>query len=143
MGAAVKWANEILPEDKPRHLLGIGEPEDLFQGVENGVDTFDCVAPTRIARTGQVYTMHGKINVLNSQFRDELIPLNPGCMYYTCTHYTRSYVAHLFRSKEMLAATLASIEKLYVFIHLVDGMRKSITEGKFEEYKREFLEGYR
>ena len=142
MGAAVRWANEILPEGKPRHLLGIGEPEDLFQGVENGVDTFDCVAPTRNGRTGTVYTKNGKKHIENACYIDDFSPIEADCGCYTCRNYTCAYINHLFRAKEMLAGTLASIHNLYFVTHLVSGMRKAILEDNFAEYKAKFFEKY-
>ncbi len=142
MDTAVKWVNAILPVDKPRHLLGIGEPEDLFMGVENGVDLFDCVAPTRNARNGTLYTGTGKINITNSQFIEDFNPIEDGCQCYTCANYTRSYVAHLFRSKEMLSGTLATIHNLYFIVHLVDNIRDSIINGTFFDFKNTFLSKY-
>ena len=139
---AVRWVNEELPEYKPRHLLGIGEPEDLFLGVENGIDLFDCVAPTRNARTGTLYTKNGKINIANTAFQDDYTPIESGCECYTCTHYTRAYVAHLFRAKEMLAGTLATIHNLYFIVHLVSDMRQALLNGNFLEMKESFLKGY-
>ena len=139
---AVKWCNEILPSDRPRHLLGIGEPSDLFGAVEGGCDLFDCVAPTRMARNGGIHTKNGKININNVEYRTDFTALDIGCECYTCTKYTKAYLAHLFRAKEMLAGTLASIHNLYFIIHLVDKMRESIEQGTFENYKKEFLEGY-
>lgn len=142
MTTAVQWVNEILPEEKPRHLLGIGEPEDLFEGVQNGVDLFDCVAPTRMARNGTVYTIMGKINLMNAGFVEDFTPIESMCACYTCKHYTRAYLAHLFRSKEMLAATLASIHNLHFIINLVKRMRQGILDGSFEQFKKEFLSTY-
>jgi queuine tRNA-ribosyltransferase len=142
MSTAVKWVNEVLPEGKPRHLLGIGEPEDLFMGVENGVDLFDCVAPTRNARTGTLYTHTGKINIANSKFIDDFTRLDPECGCSTCSDYTRAYLSHLFRAKEMLAATLASIHNEYFINHLVMNMRASILDGTFLSYKENFLAKY-
>lgn len=142
MSTAVTWVNSVLPENKPRHLLGIGEPEDLFMGVENGVDLFDCVAPTRNARNGTLYTKDGKINIMNSQFKNDFTPLEEGCGCYTCTHYTRAYVSHLYRAKEMLAGTLGTIHNLYFIIHLVDAMRVSIESEKFSDFKESFLKRY-
>ena len=142
MMTAVAWVNQLLPEEKPRHLLGIGEPEDLFMAVELGVDLFDCVAPTRIARNGAVYTSAGKINLTNAQFREDFSPLDAGCDCYTCAHYTRAYLAHLFRAKEMLAATLASIHNLRFIVRLVDNMREHIMRGTFAEFKADFLHRY-
>lgn len=142
MSTAVKWVNEILPEEKPRHLLGIGEPEDLFMGVENGVDLFDCVAPTRLGRNGTIYTKNGKMIVMNKQFRDDFSPIEKDCRCYTCKNYTRAYVAHLFHGKEMLAGTLASIHNLYFIVNLVKKIRQSILDDSFFEFKEEFLKGY-
>lgn len=145
MMTAVTWVNNILPEEKPRHLLGIGEPEDLFMGVELGVDLFDCVAATRMARNGGLYTSAGKINITNAQFREDFAPVEAGCDCYTCQHYTRAYLSHLFRAKEMLGATLASIHNLRFIVRLVDTMREKIIEGgsAFEDFKTEFLAGYK
>jgi queuine tRNA-ribosyltransferase len=142
MNKAVEWCNAILPEDKPRHLLGIGEPLDLFGAVENGCDLFDCVAPTRLGRTGTVYTMEGKKALVNAEFRDDLSPIDPGCGCYACQHFSRAYIAHLFRAKEMLAGTLASIHNLYFIIHMVDKMRATMLSGDFDAYKTEFLAKY-
>ncbi len=143
MSNAVKWVNEILPEEKPRHLLGIGEPTDLFGAVENGCDLFDCVAPTRNARSGSLYTKEGKINIMNSQFITDFNPVDAECGCYTCKHYTKAYLSHLFRAKEMLAGTLASVHNLYFIIHLVKGMRQAILDGNFDEYKAKFFKTYK
>jgi queuine tRNA-ribosyltransferase len=143
MSTAVKWVNEILPEDKPRHLLGIGEPEDLFMGVENGVDLFDCVAPTRNARSGTLYTKNGKINITNAGFTKDFSPIDSECSCYTCTNFTRTYISHLFKGKEMLAGTLATIHNLYFIIHLVSSMRQAILNDNFLELKENFLNSYR
>jgi queuine tRNA-ribosyltransferase len=143
METAVKWVNEVLYEDKPRHLLGIGEPEDLFMGVENGVDLFDCVLPTRLGRNGTIYTKYGKISITNTKYRTDYTPIEEGCGCYTCQNYTRAYVAHLFHGKEMLAGTLASIHNLYFIVHLVDSMREAILNDTFFEFKEKFLELYK
>ncbi|HMO78633.1 MAG TPA: tRNA guanosine(34) transglycosylase Tgt [Candidatus Paceibacterota bacterium] len=143
MANAVRWVNQILPKEKPRHLLGIGEPEDLFMAVENGCDLFDCVAPTRIARTGQVYTFAGKINLKNSNFQDDFFPIDKNCACDTCKNYTRAYLAHLFRSDEMLGATLASIHNLFFIINLVNKMREELIGGNFLKFKKSFLSEYK
>lgn len=142
MYKAVEWCNTILPKQKPRHLLGIGEPEDLFMAVENGCDLFDCVAPTRIARNGGAYTKDGKINLFNNKFREDLGPVDDGCECYTCKNFSRSYLAHLHRAKEILAHTLTSIHNIYFISHMVAGMRESILNNNFEEYRKHFLERY-
>jgi queuine tRNA-ribosyltransferase len=142
MGTAVQWVNEILPEDKPRHLLGIGEPRDIFEGVENGCDTFDCVAATRVARTGTLYTKNGPINILNAQYREDFKPVDD-CDCPVCSQgYTRAYLAHLFRAKEMMGPILASMHNLRFIIRLVDDIRSSIQSGTFDVFKKEFIENY-
>jgi queuine tRNA-ribosyltransferase len=142
MSTSVRWVNEILPEEKPRHLLGIGEPEDLFMGIENGVDLFDCVLPTRLGRNGTIYTKTGKIIISNTKFRNDFSPIEKDCNCYTCKNYSRAYVAHLFHGKEMLAGTLASIHNLYFIVNLVKNIRQSILDDNFFEFKEEFLKGY-
>jgi queuine tRNA-ribosyltransferase len=143
MSTAVKWVNEILPEEKPKHLLGIGEPEDLFMGIENGVDLFDCVLPTRLGRNGTIYTKTGKIHIMNLEFRTQTIPLEVDCKCYTCQHYSRGYISHLFRGKEMLAGTLASIHNVHFLVTLVKNIRQSILDGRFDKFKTSFLSAYK
>lgn len=143
MGTAVRWVNELLPVEKPRHLLGIGEPLDLFEAVENGCDLFDCVAPTRLARNGALYTLAGRINILNAKFVRDFSPIDPACGCYSCKNFTRAYLAHLFRANELLANTLASIHNLYFIVNLVKDMRKSILEKTFEKNRGEFLRNYK
>ena len=142
MELTTKLVNEILPEEKPRHLLGIGEPEDFFMGIENGVDLFDCVLPTRLGRNGTIYTKNGKIIIMNTKFRNDFSPIEEDCECYTCKNYTRAYVAHLFHGKEMLAGTLASIHNLYFIVNLVKKIRQSILDDNFFEFKEEFMKGY-
>ena len=139
LGTIVGWMCEELPTDKPRHLLGIGEPDDLFIGVENGADTFDCVAPSRQARTSAVFTLDGRVNLTNAKYQRQFSPIDESCDCYTCTHYTAAYLAHLFRAKEMLAATLATIHNERFIVRLVDQMRVSIELGNFFDFKNEFL----
>ena len=139
LGTIVRWMCEELPRNKPRHLLGIGEPDDLFTGVENGVDSFDCVAPSRQARTSAVFTQDGRINLTNAKYQRQFSPIDDNCDCYTCSHYTAAYLAHLFRSKEMVAGTLATIHNERFIVRLVDQMRESIRAGDFFEFKREFL----
>jgi len=142
METAVKWVNEILPKEKPRHLLGIGEPEDLFMGVENGVDLFDCVAPTRNGRGGTLYTSTGKINIRNAEFREDTGPVDEDCLCEVCKNYSRAYLCHLYRAHEMLGGTLGSMHNLYFIINLVKRMRESILDNTFETFKMEFLNKY-
>jgi queuine tRNA-ribosyltransferase len=142
LGDILRWVNEELPENKPRHFLGIGEPDDLFIGVENGADTFDCVAPSRQARTSSVFTKDGRLNISNAPHKREFIPIEDDCTCYTCRNYTRAYLCHLFRSKEMVAATLATIHNQHFIVGLVDKMRQTIISGDFFEFKKEFMGRY-
>jgi queuine tRNA-ribosyltransferase len=142
LGTIVSWMTEELPTNKPRHLLGIGEPADLFAGVENGADTFDCVAPTREARTSAVYSKSGRFNVSNGSFKRDFSPIDEECGCYTCTNYSRAYLNHLFRSKEILGSTLATIHNLFFIVNLVEQMRIAINNGDFLQYKNEFLGRY-
>lgn len=140
---AVGWVADVLPENKPRHLLGIGEPLDLILGMENGMDTFDCVAPTRIARHGTIYTKNGKVHITNTQYIDDFGPLDEGCECYTCKNYTRAYVSHLFRVHEITAATLASVHNVHFLVNLVKKGREAILNDTFPEFKKSFLATYK
>jgi queuine tRNA-ribosyltransferase len=142
LGTIVNWVNEELPENKPRHLLGIGEPEDLFVGVENGADTFDCVAASRVARNNAVYANTGRFNVSVSKYKNDFSPIEETCKCYTCSNYTKAYLNHLIRAKEMLAATLLTIHNEFFIVNLVAKMRTAILEGNFFEFKEEFLGKY-
>ena len=115
---------------------------DLFGAVEKGCDLFDCVSPTRIARNGGLYTQEGKINLLNQKFRDDSKPLDSDCQCYSCKNFSRGYIAHLFHSKEILGATLVSIHNLYFINKMVDRMRRTILNGDFTPYKKDFLAKY-
>ncbi len=139
LGTIVNWVNEELPVDKPRHLLGIGEPDDLFVGVENGADTFDCVAASRVARNNAVYGLDGRFNISVSAFKRDFTPIDESCGCYTCKNYTKAYLNHLIRGKEMLSATLLTIHNEYFIVNLVAKMRQSIIDGNFFEFKEEFL----
>ena len=139
---AVGFVNAILPEDRPRHLLGIGEPQDLFGAVLNGCDLFDCVAPTRMARNGSLYTNGGRINILNAKFMSDFTPIDADCLCYTCKNFTRAYISHLFRSNELLGYSLTSIHNLYFIIHLVKRMRQAIFDGTFLELQKSFTQKY-
>ena len=142
LGTIVSWVNHVLPENKPKHLLGIGAPEDLFVGVENGIDTFDCVLASRIARTSAVYTMEGRFNLSNSAFKRDFTAIDDECDCYTCTHYTRAYMHHVFRGKEIIASTLATIHNERFIVRLVDQMRQALLDGNFTDMKADFLGRY-
>ncbi|MDE2079428.1 MAG: tRNA guanosine(34) transglycosylase Tgt [Patescibacteria group bacterium] len=143
LGNALEAAIAPLPGEKPRHLLGIGEPEDLFEGVAYGIDMFDCVQPTRMARTGTIYTKRGKINLLNEKYIRDFSPLDPETGGYASEHFTKAYLAHLFRAKEMLGATIASIHNLYFIQSLMKDIRTSIQNNAFDTLRSEFLARYR
>lgn len=143
ISTTVRWVVEELPENKPRHLLGMGNQiTDLFLGVEYGTDTFDCVAFTRQARNGGLYTAKGRINIKNAKFQKDFSPIDTDCDCYTCKNYTRGYINHLFRANEMLAFTLASIHNEYFAVNLVDRIRQSIIDSTFPEFKVDFLSKY-
>lgn len=142
LGTIVRWVCEELPEELPRHLLGISEPDDMFTAIENGTDTFDCVSPSRVARNGSLYIEDGRINITNARFKRDFGPLDGCCDCYTCTHYTRAYLHHLFRAKEMLSATLATIHNERFVVRLVDRIRTSIEDGTFTDFRAEFLGRY-
>jgi len=139
LGTIVDWMTTELPQDKPRHLLGIGEPDDLFPGVENGADTFDCVAASRVARNASAYGPNGRFNVTNARFRRQFSPLVENCDCYTCKNYTAAYLHHLLKAKEMLAATLLTIHNEHYIVGLVAKIRQTILDGDYFEFKKEFL----
>ncbi len=139
LGTIVRWVCEELPESKPRHLLGIGEPDDVFAAVEAGADTFDCVAPSRNARNGTVYHPTKRFHLTNGVYKRDFNPIDDTCDCYTCTHYTRAYVHHLLKAKEMVASTLATIHNERYIVRLIDRIRASILDGTFTDLRDEVL----
>lgn len=129
---------DYLPKEKPRYLMGVGSPDCLFEGVERGVDMFDCVLPTRIARNGTAFTSEGKVVIKNAQYEKDFTGLDPECDCYVCKNYTRAYLRHLFKSNEILSSMLLTHHNLYYLIHLMEKIRTSILEDRFIEYKNEF-----
>ncbi|MBR5027154.1 tRNA guanosine(34) transglycosylase Tgt [Candidatus Saccharibacteria bacterium] len=143
MAEMLKVVNSILPENKPRHLLGMGqEPIDLFDGVENGCDTFDCVGPTRMARNGSLYTLDGRINIKNAKYGDDFTPLMVDCDCECCKNYTRAYLHHLFKTDEITAKVLASIHNEHFVVSVVDKIRETLLSGEYEAYRDKFLKRY-
>jgi len=142
LGTIVKWINEILPKDKPKHLLGLSEPDDIFIGIEHGADTFDCVSPARVARNASIYTLDGRYTVKKAKYAEDFTPLLEGCECYTCKNYTKAYLSHLFRAGERLAATLATIHNEHFIVKLVEDIRLSIIDGTFYEFKEQWLARY-
>jgi queuine tRNA-ribosyltransferase len=142
LGTIVRWVCEELPENRGRHLLGISEPNDIFIAIENGVDTFDCVAPSRVARNAAVYTVRGRFNVNTAPSRRNFSPIDDGCDCYTCSRYSQAYLHHLFKAREMLASTLCTIHNERFIVRLVDDIRASIEAGTFFDFKIDFLGRY-
>ena len=139
----IKLTNEILPDNKPRHLLGMGsEPRDLFIGAKYGCDTFDCVAPTRQARNGALYTPYGRINIRNAKYREMFEPLDPTCDCYCCKNYTAAYLHHLFKVDEITGKTLASIHNEHFVVKICNRIRASILDDTFEDYMSDFMNKY-
>lgn len=142
IGEIVRWMNEELPENKPRHMLGISEPDDIFACIENGADTFDCVSPARVGRNGALYTKYGRVNITRAQYKTDFTPFDSGCDCYMCTNYTSAYVHHLFKADEILAKSLATIHNIRFIVRLVDNIRASIADGTFMQFKEDFLVDY-
>ena len=143
MGEMLKTVCAVLPENKPRHLLGMGqEPVDLFVGAEFGCDTFDCVGPTRMARNGALYTLDGRINIRNARYTNDLAPVMEDCDCETCKNYSRAYLHHLFKVDEITAKVLGSIHNEHFVVSVVDQIRKTLGTQEFLEYKKAFLERY-
>jgi len=127
-----------LPEGYPRYLMGVGTPEDLVEGVRLGVDMFDCVMPTRNARNGMLFTSWGSIQIKNSRYSNDVNPIEPGCLCYTCQRFSRAYLRHLFMSRELLAYRLHTLHNLHYYLELMKGMRQAIVQGDFETWRNEF-----
>jgi queuine tRNA-ribosyltransferase len=142
MHDVLEWTIPLLPAERPRHLLGIGEPEDLFECVERGIDTFDCVAPTRLARHGGLYSASGRINIRKATYREDLAPIEEGCTCYTCQNFSRAYLRHLFVADEILGYRLATIHNLHFILALMERIRRSIVDGTFLDLKHDFLASY-
>lgn len=142
IGDTCAWICDAMPESRPRHVLGIAAVDDIFACVENGGDTFDCVAPARCARNGAIYTRDGRYNIRRAANKRDFGPLEEGCDCYTCTHYTRAHVDHLLRAGEMNGATLATIHNERFLIRLLDDIRASIDGGYFERLRDETLARY-
>ncbi len=139
LGQIVSWVTPLLPEHKGRHLLGISEPYDLFEAIDAGIDTFDCVNPSRVARNAAIYSPSGRYNVTGARYRSDFSPLVEGCGCYTCRNYSRAYVRHLFKAKEMLASTLATIHNEWFTIRLVDAIRQAVEDDRLLEFRADVL----
>ena len=133
---------EVLPEDKPRYLMGVGSPEDLVEGVARGIDMFDCALPTRVARNGNLFTPEGRVDITKARYAEQQGPLDETCDCYTCRNYSAAYLRHLFRAKELLGLRLASIHNLRFVLALMERIRASILEKRFDAFRRDFLDRY-
>lgn len=132
----------LLPEDKPRYLMGVGSPDDLIEGVIRGVDMFDCVLPTRIARNGTAMTSQGKVVARNAVYAEDFTPLDPECDCYTCRNYTKAYIRHLIKANEILGARLLTIHNLHFLLRLMENIREAIKEDRLLEFRKEFYKKY-
>ncbi len=135
----VSLCNDILPQDKPRYLMGVGTPENLLEAIERGVDMFDCVLPTRNGRNASLFTQHGAVNITNAQYKNDFTPVDEECECYTCRNFTRAYIRHLFQTKETLALHLATLHNLYFYQWLMRNARLAIAEHRFASWKEERL----
>ena len=142
MYEVLDYATDYLPKNKPRYVMGVGTPDHLFEGVERGVDMFDCVLPTRLARNGSAMTSHGKVNIKNAKFERDFTPLDHECDCYVCRNYTRAYLRHLFKANEILSSMLLSYHNLHFLVHTMQNIREAIEQDRFTEYKREFYMKY-
>lgn len=131
-----------MPADKPRYLMGVGHPANLIEGIARGVDMFDCVLPTRNGRTGTVFTHDGKLNIKNQRYAEDFSPIDPECDCYACRTFTRAYLRHLYRAGEILAIRMLSWHNIHFLVKLVAGARQAIIDGRFGEYRREFMARY-
>ena len=138
----IDYAIEYLPEDKPRYLMGVGDPFDLFEGVERGVDMFDCVHPTRLARHGHAFTKFGKINLKNAKYKEDFTRIEDNCDCYCCKHYTKAYIRHLIVASETFGARLLSIHNIRFLVRLMEEIREAIKDNRLLEYKEEFIKKY-
>jgi len=138
MLAVLEAITPLFPDLKPRYLMGVGTPEDLVEGVRLGVDMFDCVMPTRNARNGMLFTSSGSIQIKNSCYADDPLPIERDCTCYTCRRFSRAYLRHLFLSRELLAYRLNTLHNLHYYLTLMDEMRKAIENGNFEDWRRWF-----
>jgi queuine tRNA-ribosyltransferase len=142
MHNVVEWAAPLLPEEKPRYLMGVGTPVDIIDFVMQGIDMFDCVLPTRLGRNGSMYTTYGRINIKNARFTDDPTPLDPECDCWACRNYSKAYIRHLYKSGEILAARLATYHNLYFYQRVIKGIREAIASDTLLAFRREFMAKY-
>ena len=137
----VEYSTKYLPEDKLRYLMGVGDPIDLIENVMRGIDIFDCVSPTRLARHGHAYTKHGKVNIKNNKYKEDFTSVDD-CDCYTCKNYTKAYIRHLIVANETFGARLLSIHNIYFLHSLMKEIRNNIKNGTMEEFRNKFIKNY-
>jgi len=138
MYQVMEWSLPLLPQDRPRYVMGVGTPENLVEAVARGADMFDCVMPTRNARNGVLFTSFGRISIKQARFTEDQGPIDAECLCYVCRNYSRAYLRHLYQSNEILASVLNTTHNLYYYLHLMQGMRDAITSGTFVTFRDEF-----
>ena len=138
----LEYSTSLLPQDKLRYLMGVGTPDCLVEGVQRGIDMFDCVFPTRVARNGMAMVYSGRMNMKNKKYEKDWAPLEEGCGCYTCQHYSRAYIRHLYKSEELLAFRLVTIHNLFFLLQFMRDMRQAIIDGNFTEFRESFMAGY-
>ena len=138
----VEYSTKYLPQNKIRYLMGVGDPIDLIENSIRGIDIFDCVSPTRLARHGHAYTWNGKINLKNNKYKEDFSPVDENCKCYTCKHYTKAYIRHLINAKETFGARLLSIHNIYFLTELTEKIRNNILNGSLLDFKEEFIKNY-
>lgn len=137
-----EYTASMLPEDRPRYLMGVGTPPDVLEAISHGCDMFDCVVPTRNGRNGQAFTMNGELQLRNAEFKEDFVPIEAGCGCFACRNHTRSYIRHLFNTEEILGLRLVSLHNIHFYVRLIELSRKSIGEGSFPEFKKEVVGNY-
>ncbi|MDY6873614.1 MAG: tRNA guanosine(34) transglycosylase Tgt, partial [Chloroflexota bacterium] len=142
MHSMIELVNDILPQDKPRYLMGVGTPQDLVEGVRRGIDIFDCVLPTRLARHRAAMTARGRMNMMNAQYARDERPISENCDCYTCQHHTRAYIRHLLQAREMLSGTLLSIHNIHTLLSLARQMHQAIQTGEFDQFASDYLANF-
>jgi queuine tRNA-ribosyltransferase len=142
MLAMLDVVGSVLPQDRPRYLMGVGFPDDLIEAVKRGIDMFDCVLPTRMARNHTALTRLGRLNLRNATYAEDVRPIDPDCKCYTCSTFTRAYLRHLIASNEMLAATLLTIHNLHTLISLAADLRQAVIDGRLDRFSDQFLTNY-
>lgn len=140
---ALEYTLPLIPENKPRYLMGVGEPPDLLKAIEKGIDMFDCVIPTRMARNGAVWANKGRINLMSARYKSDSMPIEKKCSCYACKNYSKAYIRHLLKEKELLGIRLTTIHNLNFLIELVKNSRQAIKQGDFHKFKNSFLKNFK